>query len=75
MTVWENVDTIASPLLEFISTIADTSINFLADVLEWLLEAINIIIDIFNKIAEFFGFSTTPEGPFPGTGGGGSRPR
>lgn len=73
MTVWENVNTIASPLLEFISTIADTSINFLADVLEWLLEAINTIIDIFNKIAAFFGFST--EGPFPGTGGGGSRPR
>lgn len=75
ITVWGNIDNIVTPILNVLSLIGTTLINTLTYVFTWLLSAVNVIIDLFNKICEFFGLYQFYEGVGGGHGGGGFTPR
>lgn len=53
--VWSAVDTIISPLLNIIGSVGTTLVNILSGVLAWLLDSVNVIIEVFTAIANFFG--------------------
>lgn len=70
MLIWNNVESLLNPLLNFLSKFTDFFIGILTNVLDWFMGAIEWIIDIFEKIGDFFGAGTPPS-----WGGGGGRPR
>lgn len=70
MLIWNNVESLLNPLLNFLSKFTDFFIGILTDVLSWFMGAVEWIIDVFEKIADFFGAGTPPN-----FGGGGGRPR
>lgn len=70
--IWENIDNIMSPLINFISSFGGTVISLITNAFEWLITALNSIIELFEKFFENFGvWHGSPGG---GGGGGGSRP-
>lgn len=70
MLIWNNVEGLLNPLLNFLSKFTDFFIGILTNLLDWFMGAIEWIVDIFEKIGDFFGGGTPPE-----FGGGGGRPR
>lgn len=55
MTVWNNIDGLITPIIDFLGTFTEFAISAITNALAWLLSALEWIIDLFKKLAAFFG--------------------
>lgn len=72
LTVWGNINTLVSPIFNFVITAINWLVPLLLNIITWIIDGIQSIIKFFSDL---FGIKTPsrpmPDLPLPGTWGGG----